>query len=376
MGCYIVSYLKQLNFNLMKILFVLHCPPPVHGSSIVGLQIKESKIINEAFSCKYINLGTSKTIEEIGKKRVVKFFRYLAILFQIFWNVILNRPDLCYFSITAKDFPFYKDASLALLVKAFGIRIIYHFHNKGVSLRKDKYVDDLLYRLTFKNSIFILLSKYLYPDIQKYVIKEHVYYCPNGMPDENVICNKKDESNVVELLFLSTLMESKGIFVLLEVCRILQQKNLVFNCTIVGGTGDVSEQLLRSKLYETDLINYVGEKNGKEKEDVFAKTDIFIHPTFEDCFPLVLLEAMQHSLPVVSTFEGGIIDIVENGKTGYLVPQKDPEALAEKLEYLIRNPDLRKQMGSAGRLKFEREFTLEKFELRLKEILQKVTENK
>ena len=80
---------------------------------------------------------------------------------------------------------------------------------------------------------------------------------------------------------------------------------------------------------------------------------------------------MQHSLPVVSTFEGAIPDVVEDGVTGFLVPQKDPVALAEKLEILIRNPEMRNQMGEAGRAKYEREFTLERFERRMVEILER-----
>jgi len=89
---------------------------------------------------------------------------------------------------------------------------------------------------------------------------------------------------------------------------------------------------------------------------------------------LVLLEAMQFSLPVVSTFEGGIPDVVENGVTGFLVPQKDVEALAEKLELLIRNPELRKQMGEAGRKRYQEKFTLEKFENTLKDIIEQIIE--
>jgi glycosyltransferase involved in cell wall biosynthesis len=81
---------------------------------------------------------------------------------------------------------------------------------------------------------------------------------------------------------------------------------------------------------------------------------------------------MQFSLPIVSTFEGGIPDVVENGVTGFLVPQKDVEALADKLEILIKSPELRKQMGAAGRKKYEEEFTLERFEGRMVEILNEV----
>jgi Glycosyltransferase len=363
----------------MKILFVLHYPPPVHGSAIVGLQIKDSKIVNEAFDCKYVNLGTSISVDEIGKGKIIKLFRYFTIFWRIFRSVISNRPDLCYFSITAKGIPFYKDALLVLLVKLLGIKVVYHFHNKGVRDMQNKLFDNVLYRLVFKYSNVILLSKHLYHDIQKYAIKEQVYYCQNGIPAIEIMQNKKEAESAVEVLFLSNLIESKGIFVLLEVCKLLQHRKIIFHCTIVGGIGDVDEHQLRSKLQEMDLINqvnYEGKKLGTEKEEVFANTDIFIHPTLNDCFPLVILEAMQYSLPVVSSIEGGIPDIVEDGVTGYLVPKKDVETLAEKLEVLINNPELRHRMGKAGRQKYEREFTLKIFEQRLKSTLQQIIEKR
>lgn len=360
----------------MKILFVLHYPPPIHGAAAVGLQIKESKVINSTFDCEYINLGTSKTIEEIGKRRLVKIFRYAGILAQLFRSIIFNRPDLCYFSMTAKCTPFYKDASLALLVKLFGIKVVYHFHNKGVATRQDKYWDDFLYRLTFKNTDVILLSKKLYPDIQKYVDKKRVYYCPNGIEDVKVMQTARRDRNTVELLFLSNLMESKGVFILLESCKLLKQKEMAFHCTFVGATGDVCEHQFQSKLQELGLenyVSYVGKKFGKEKEELFAIADIFVHPTLNDCFPLVLLEAMQYALPIVSTPEGGIPDIVEEGITGYLIPKKNIEILTNKLELLILNSELRTKMGSAGRKKYEKEFTLNVFELQLNKVAQNIT---
>jgi glycosyltransferase involved in cell wall biosynthesis len=98
--------------------------------------------------------------------------------------------------------------------------------------------------------------------------------------------------------------------------------------------------------------------------------DILAHPSLNDCFPLVLLEAMSLSLPVISTFEGAIPEIVDNEISGFLVPSKDPKSLAEKLEILIKEPELRRKLGAAGRLKYENEFTLKVFESRLKDILE------
>jgi len=124
----------------------------------------------------------------------------------------------------------------------------------------------------------------------------------------------------------------------------------------------------------SSFISVVGPKHGEEKMRVFNNADIFVLPTLEDIFGLVNLEAMQYSLPIVSTFEGAIPDVVEDGVTGFLVPQRDATILADRLEMLINDASLREKMGAAGRAKYERQFTLERFENRIKEILQEVGE--
>lgn len=367
--------------NKNRILFILHIPPPVHGSAIVGEQIKNSAVINNNLISRYINLGTSNTIDEIGKKGIDKYFRYFSILIQVVKQLIIFRPNLCYLAITAKGPAFYKDAIVALLVKLFGVKIVYHFHNKGVSKKQHKAPDNFLYRKVFKNTNAILLSKHLYADVEKYFNPEHVYYCPNGIPDVAYKQTRIDKTHrdTVEILFLSNLIESKGLFVLLEACKILHEKQLPFHCTFVGGVGDATPAQFQMKVRELDLQNkivYAGKKYGKEKEEVFVNADIFVHPTFEDCFPIVLLEAMQYSLPAISTFEGGIADIIADSKTGFLVPPKDAIILANKLKILIKNPELRIRMGQAARSRYENEFTLNVFEERLKEILNNLVHGK
>ena len=214
---------------MKKILFILHLPPPVHGSSVIGLQIKESKIIKVDYDCHYINLGTSKSINEIGSYSIGKILRYISILFQVINELIKHPPSLCYFAITVKGIGFYKDALVILLIKLFKVKLVYHLHNKGVSTRQNKLFDNFLYKKIFNNAEIILLSKYLYPDVQKYVPENHIHYCPNGLPDIRFKTQNKDHeilnnnhpvgTNEVEILFLSNLIESKGVFVLLEACK-------------------------------------------------------------------------------------------------------------------------------------------------------------
>jgi glycosyltransferase involved in cell wall biosynthesis len=367
-----------------KILFILHFPPPVHGSSMVGKFIKESTSINQAFDCHYINLGTSGSIDEIGKGGITKLFRYISILGKTISKLILSRPELCYLAITAQGVGFYKDSFVALILRFFKVPMVYHFHNKGVRKRQDKKIDNLLYKLVFNNSDAILLSKYLYPDISKYFPEDRVYFCPNGIPSakrvrpQTIASTNSDKPPTI--LFFSNLIESKGVFDLLVACKMLKSKGLSFKCTYIGGTADIDEHAFRVKVNELGLeehVDYAGRKIGDEKEESFLEADIFAFPTYypNECFPLVLLEAMQFSLPVVSTIEGGIQDIVETGKSGFLIRQRDTMELSKHLENMLQNPGLRNQMGQAGRKRYEERFTLEKFEENLKNILTEILTN-
>ena len=78
---------------------------------------------------------------------------------------------------------------------------------------------------------------------------------------------------------------------------------------------------------------------------------------------------MEYALPIISTNEGGIPDVVVNRQTGYTVEKNDPVALADALERLFRNPELGNQMGKAGRKRFEEIFTEETFERNMRECL-------
>ena len=101
--------------------------------------------------------------------------------------------------------------------------------------------------------------------------------------------------------------------------------------------------------------------------------DIFVFPTYyhNECFPLVILEAMEQGLPVIATNEGGIPDIIDNGNSGYTVEKNNPSSLASAIERLLKEPELRNSMGVAGRRRFEEKFTEEVFEKRMKECLEK-----
>ena len=125
---------------------------------------------------------------------------------------------------------------------------------------------------------------------------------------------------------------------------------------------------------QISVVRYLGKKYGEGKKRIFSEVDIFVFPTNypNECFPLVLLEAMQYGLPCVTTDEGGIKDIVVKD-SGFTVHGKKPEELAvvtaDALETLIKSAELRIRMGETGRKRVEELFTEVVFEKRIKDIL-------
>lgn len=362
-----------------QILFITPLPPPIHGSSIVSQQIHESDAVNETFTCNFVNISTSRRIEEIGKKLPIKLFRFLGSFILLFWKLLTNRYDLCYLAITCHGKGFLKDAPFVLLCKLFGNKVVIHQHNKGMSADADKPLYRWLLKLVYRNARVILLSWRLYPDISEIVKKENVMICPNGIklvPIEDVTeKGNKNDQEAIHILFLSNLLLEKGVLILLDALRILKDKDYNIVCDFVGAeTKEINTSRFDKEVSVRgidSIVTYHGKKYGKDKQVFWNNSDIFAFPSNNETFGLVNLEAMANKLPIVSTNVGGIPDIVKDGVNGIIVPPSDAQALAEALEKLIINESLRREMGAHGRELLEQNFTQEIFEQNLCDILNK-----
>ena len=355
------------------VLFILHMPPPVHGASMMGKYIHDSKVVNETFDCHYINLTTAKNLADIGRIGLRKLFQFIQLLNRIRKEVKRLKPQLVYVTPNSCGGAFYKDFIVIQLLKAMGCNVVAHYHNKGVATRQECIPDKWLYKHFFKGIKVILLAEPLYADIQQFVEREQVLFCPNGIPYSSTPETVR-KNDVPHILFLSNLLIDKGVLILLDACKILKDRGYVFQCDFVGGeTADMDAKRFKQECVQrgiTDCVIYNGRKYGDEKLAFFKKADLFVLPTFNECFPLVLLEAMEQGLPCISSAIGGTTEIVDEGETGFLVPCREVEPLAERIGILLKDEALRKRLGEAGRIKFEKEYTLERFEENIKQCLE------
>ena len=97
-------------------------------------------------------------------------------------------------------------------------------------------------------------------------------------------------------------------------------------------------------------------------------------PTYyhNECFPLVLLEAMQFGLPIITSNEGAISEIVDNNITGFVLNDLNPKNLAYAIKKLINHTEISKNMGRRGKEKFDKLYNLNIFEKKFTTILRKV----
>lgn len=366
-----------------KILFIMHMPPPVHGAAMVGKWIHDSKTINHEFDCFYINPSVSNSISDVGKVKIKKIYLLVSLIFRIIISIYKIKPDLCYYTPTSDGWGIYRDALTIFLIRVCRVKIVLHLHNKGVkNYSRSKYAR-YAYNIIFHRVKVILIANELLNDIEQFVSRDDIFILPNGIPQsineeeyKEILAVRHQNPNKNRLLYLSNMMSEKGIWVLLEACKILSDAKNDFECHFVGNWGDTTNEEFQNEINKRGLNNKVfchGPKYGDDKKYFFMNSDIFIFPTFYhgETFGLVLLEAMEYGLPCITTPEGGIPSFISH-QNGILVKQKDSHELSIAIKKLIDGKEERENMGCNGRQLFIKKYTLQNFEKNFVDILKKI----
>lgn len=147
-------------------------------------------------------------------------------------------------------------------------------------------------------------------------------------------------------LYVGQVSHRKGVCVLVEAARLLRGRPVEFH--IVGGivSPDVLEDL-------PDNVRWHGPRLQVGVAEVMRQADLFVLPSIEDAFGLVVVEAMASALPVVVSNHAGASELITNGDDGLIVPAGDASALANAIETLIENEDVRARIGTAARARVE-----------------------
>jgi colanic acid/amylovoran biosynthesis glycosyltransferase len=327
--------------------------------------------------------------------RSLNFFKYgkrsvnLRMLYSIIPFLGVKSYDIihCQFGLYAYC-PFGDYAFEGMVLRDIGAiqgKLITSFRGYDISWYIQEYGEDVYKPLFVKGDFFLTNCNFF----RKRVIKLGCDEAKIIVHGSGIDCSRFEfkprhqSEDKIRLVTTGRLVEKKGIeYALLGIAKVIKEyPRIEYN---IIGDGSLKEHL-QQLIEELDIAEHVkllGWRNQPEIIKILDKSHIFMAPSVttrdgnQDAPVNTLKEAMAMGLPVIGTHHGGIPELIEDGISGFLVPERDDLAIANKLKYLIEHPKTWEQMGKAGRAYVESHYDMNKLNDELVEIYQQVLMNK
>jgi glycosyltransferase involved in cell wall biosynthesis len=296
------------------------------------------------------------------------YVRFLALL-------ALGRVALLHVH-SASNASFWRKSLFILVAKAFRRPVIFHLHGGGFMGFVGRWSGSwrgryIRWVLRWVDEI-VVLSGVWRRQLSAVVGERELRVVSNPVEAAPLIGIDASARSPHTALFVGRLDPDKGIFDIIHclpaVRAIVPQAKVLF-----AGTGD-SDGLTRAAaaLGVSDAIELLGWVDDEEKRLAMAKASVYLLPSYIECMPMGLLEAMAAGMAVVASEVGGIPDLVVPEVDGLLMRPKDREALTRALVRLFTDPDLCRRLGEAARRKIMRGYTTEQVLPRLEAIYQQL----
>lgn len=217
-----------------------------------------------------------------------------------------------------------------------------------------------------------------------------------GCPKQKITIHRMG-IDCARFLFMSRSPNADGRFRLVTIARLTEKKGVEYGIRAsaallkqgynieynIIGNGDLQDELehLIQALGVRDAVHLLGWKDQTEIVSILNQSHLLLAPSVtaqdgnQEGIPVVLMEAMAMGIPVVSTYHSGIPELVENQVSGFLVPERDVEALAKTLTDLINHPEQWLEIAQAGRLQVESAYDISKLNDRLVDIYQQLLQS-
>lgn len=367
-------------------------PPPYHGSSIYLRDLTELLIKDGEFDVIRINCSSkNKGLTELGSWTFTNAYNALIAIIRLILKLIFKKIDIVYIPIAQNKNAFFRDGIAIILSKVFGKKVLIHLHGSYFKEFYDKsgFLCKKFIDLSMKSCEgAIVLGKNLKYIFENWFDDSKIFVLTNFVPNRGFKKNINNEKNPINVIYLSNILKSKGIFELLEAFKIIKHSFNNTSLIIVGKiikdpffmmTADETKREFNKMLKNLDNVEYVGAISDVEKKmNILINSDIFVLPSWYpvEGQPLSIIEAMSCGLPIISTKNvGAIEEVVTDGFNGILVEKKNVEQLAKAIETLIIDKEKRIKMGKNSYQKYLEHHTPEQHIRKFKEIINTINDN-
>lgn len=275
---------------------------------------------------------------------------------------------------------------MGTILKDIGIikgRLVTTFHGYDMSLYIKKEGNDVYNYIFEMGDMFLPVSERWKNELIKLGCDEKKIFVHRMGIDTRkfLFCPRKPRDNgKVQLLTVARLVEKKGVqYGINAVAKVLKNHSDIEYKIVGDGTlrGDMAR--LIDELDVSNNIKLLGWKTQEEIVELMKSADILLAPSVtsqdgdQEGIPVALMEALAQGIPVISTYHSGIPELVQDGISGFLVPERDTNQLAEKIIYLIEHQEIWAEMGQAGHDHVEKNYNIERLNNQLVELYQRVT---
>jgi glycosyltransferase involved in cell wall biosynthesis len=354
-----------------KVLFVGPTPPPYQGVAVATDCLLHSSLADDF---QLIHLDTSDRRPMDNSEHLDFMNVYLALVHGLRFCTLLitKRPSIVYVPIAQNTLGFLRDSLFMLPARWRGARLVIHLHGGGFAqfYRSANFLTRLFLRWCLSRvDLAIVLHDKFRNIFGGLVPASRIAVVENGIVDEFATVSRirdRPRSERLRVLFLATLVESKGFVDLLHAAPAVLREIPDVEFVFVGdGTGFPESENARAWAAERglqDQVKFVGPKWGHEKYQALLEADVLAFPTWYpyEGQPIVVIEAMAAGLPIVTTRHAAIANTLGEGGAVYARP-RDADDLALQLIKLLKDPILRGAMGRRNRLRFLESYTVDKF---------------
>ncbi|WP_195972242.1 glycosyltransferase family 4 protein [Clostridium thermobutyricum] len=362
-----------------KILMIGPFPEPITGMSLANKMLYDG--LKKNYNVQFIDTDTEKKINSAksqGKfdlKKVINSFNPILLGIN---KILFSNFDVIYITPAQSYLGFMKYSLFIKIAKWMKIPCYIHFHGGFVKKMYDSLNlkrKNRIKKLFNETSGIIVLGKSLVYMLDEIVPKEKVHVCENGIESEFLINEEELEEKLrkknedINILYLSNLMKTKGIIELLDAALIMKQENIKFILNIAGGIEIDIENEVKNKINLLgENIKYHGIVKGKEKKELLKKANIFCLPTYypNEGQPISILEAMGNGVAIVTTYQGGIIDIFKDRLNGIRCNERDEVSIKNAI---VEAYDKYNEFSIENYKKCKKNYISEKFVERIEKII-------
>jgi glycosyltransferase involved in cell wall biosynthesis len=361
-----------------KIIIVGQTPPPHNGQAKMIRQMIDG--LSGQFDLLHVRMAYSDSVVSAGKFSLSKI-PHLFYLIRATRRALKGNPGaaLYYPPASPNLIPVLRDMLFLCAVRPLAGRTVFHFHSGGVSefIRRHTWLRSAAMKAYGSADMAVELGASCPRDGEFFAARQ-IRVVPNGIDISLPAENQKAASGNLKILYVGIHTETKGLFDLLETARELKRRGVAFEIRTAGLWYTKQERRrfdrLRREYGLESAVLTLGQKTGDELQALYGWADVFFFPTFYpwETFGIVQLEAMASGLPVVASDWQGPKDIVMNGKTGFLCPAHAISAFADVMQKLAADRRLARQMGVAGRARYEQLFSADCFIRNMRQVFNEV----